>query len=481
MNMKNSSFRQNRPTKITRRSALTGLGLAAGWTALGKSTDQTDSRYSPHAIPLLSRQEIRAQIFKKVLSTQLVDSHEHLPDESERLSANPPLNRVNDWSILFSHYLDSDLIAAGMSRQDMDRFLSDQLEPMDKWPLIEPYWPSVRNTGYGQATAIAIAELYDIQHLTAGAIPELQKRFEQTLKPGLYEHVLREKANIHSCQVNSLTDNIFTETESPQLLMQDMRIDGFFSWLPIHEFSDRSGIAVHDINDWYRVINYYFSKYGTMAVGVKSSQAYGRNIDYEEVSVEVAAPLFEKVLVQDQLEPGEKKQLEDHLFWYCVEKCNEYHLPVKLHTGYYAGDNNMPLSRVAGNAAAAADLCRRSPGTRFVFFHICYPYYEDLLAVAKQYSNAIVDMCWAWIINPVAAKDFLKKFLVTVPSNKLLTFGGDYIPVEPVLGHAVLARHGIAESLSELVEEGWISLDDALQLTDPIMHLNAKTIFDIHG
>jgi hypothetical protein len=44
-----------------------------------------------------------------------------------------------------------------------------------------------------------------------------------------------------------------------------------------------------------------------------------------------------------------------------------------------------------------------------------------LLAVAKQYSNAYIDMCWSWIINPVAAKDFLKKYLVTVPANKLLT------------------------------------------------------------
>jgi hypothetical protein len=88
-------------------------------------------------------------------------------------------------------------------------------------------------------------------------------------------------------------------------------------------------------------------------------------------------------------------------------------------------------------------------------------------------------MCWAWIINPVAAKDFLKKYLVTAPANKILTFGGDYIPVEPVLGHAVIARSGIALALSELVEEGWLTLDCALALVDPIMHGNARTIFNL--
>ena len=88
--------------------------------------------------------------------------------------------------------------------------------------------------------------------------------------------------------------------------------------------------------------------------------------------------------------------------------------------------------------------------------HICYPYYEELLAVAKHWTNAAVDMCWSWIINPVAAKDFLKKYLVSAPANKILTFGGDYLFVEQVLGHALIARHGIALALSELVEEGWL-------------------------
>jgi hypothetical protein len=89
-------------------------------------------------------------------------------------------------------------------------------------------------------------------------------------------------------------------------------------------------------------------------------------------------------------------------------------------------------------------------------------------------------MCWSWIINPVAAKDFLKKYLVTAPANKILTFGGDYIPVEPVLGHAAIARRGIALALSELVEEGWMSLAGALELTDAIMHQNARMIFNLH-
>ena len=212
-------------------------------------------------------------------------------------------------------------------------------------------------------------------------------------------------------------------------------------------------------------------------MAVKSQHAYGRDIDYARVPAEQAEPVFSRFLAKERLNAQERKLLEDHLFWQAVDQATAHGLPVKLHTGYYAGQNSMPLARLRLNAGSAADLCRLSPDTKFVFMHICYPYYEEMLALAKHYANAHVDMCWSWIINPVAAKDYLKKHIVTAPVNKLLPFGGDYAPVEPVLGHALIARRGIAQALAELVEEGWLTLPDALELVDPILRGNARRLF----
>ena len=35
------------------------------------------------------------------------------------------------------------------------------------------------------------------------------------------------------------------------------------------------------------------------------------------------------------------------------------------------------------------------------------------------------------------------------------------------------------QALSELVQEGWIELDDALELIEPLMHGNARQLFDL--
>jgi uncharacterized protein len=290
---------------------------------------------------------------------------------------------------------------------------------------------------------------------------------------------LREQANIESCQVNCLTGEPFKQSDQPLLLMQDISIVGMFAGPGLRTYATPAGIQVNDLSDWHRVIDWWFERYGKYATAVKSQNAYSRDIDYARVPAESAEPVFKKVLAKEPVRAAEQKLLEDHLFWYAVDQATKHQLPVKLHTGYYAGQDYMPLSRLQHNASSACDLCRLSPDTKFVFMHICYPYYEELLAVAKQYTNAYVDMCWSWIINPVAAKDFLKKYIVTAPANKLLPFGGDYIPVEPVVGHAAIARRGIALALSELVEEGWLKLDDALALVDPIMHGNARRIFRV--
>jgi uncharacterized protein len=416
-------------------------------------------------------------ISDRVFRTQFVDTHEHLIEEKERFKGAPhPRVPCDDWALLLNHYLSSDLLVAGMSKGDSERFFSPGLDPIAKWELLEPYWQVVKNTGYAQAVRFSMRELYGVDDLSAATVRKVQSGYEKTRKPGFYTSILRDMSGLESCQVNGLAAP-FTESAQPLLLMQDLSIVGMFAGPKLGTFAQPAGLRVKDLADWHRVIDWWFERYGKYAVAVKSQNAYSRNIDYARVPADKAAPVFSRVLQKEPVAAGDQKLLEDHLFWYTVDKATANSLPVKLHTGYYAGANMMPLGRLQRNPGSASDLCRLSPETRFVFMHICYPYYEEMLALVKHFSNATVDMCWSWLVNPVAAKDYLKKHLVTAPANKLLTFGGDYSTVELVLGHSILARRGISLALSELVDEGWLTLKDALALVPLILHENARWVF----
>ncbi|MFO7902011.1 MAG: amidohydrolase family protein [Planctomycetota bacterium] len=474
---------------LSRRASMKSMGALGAAAFLGAQTGGK-SAASKDQSAQLPASEVREQIEDKVWKTSFVDTHEHLVEEELRLNPDAmPFIQCHDWSQLVAGYLFSDLLTSGLPlpknlpwyKHDL---FSTNVDPAKKWSIIAPYWPAVKNTGYGQALRLSLKELYGVTDLSADTIEAIQEGYKKTVSPGFYKRILCDEARIESCQVNSFAGP-FCKSDQPLLLMQDMNVIGMIlhevfpeakGWSP-EAYSGPTGIDVKSLADWHKVIDWWFRKYERFAVAAKSQHAYFRGIDHPRVPATQVEDAFEKNLENKPVTSEEKKALEDHLFWYVVKKATEHSLPVKIHTGYHAGENKMPLSRLMSNPGSACDLCRNSPDTAFVFMHICYPYYEELIALAKHYTNAYIDMCWAWICNPIASKDFLKKYLVTAPANKVLTFGADYVCVENVVGHAIMARQGITQALTELVEEGWFSLSDAMELIDPIMHGNARELF----
>jgi len=423
---------------------------------------------------------IQMKIREQVEATPFVDTHEHLIEESMRVKGEvgDRLFRCNDWAYLFSHYIDSDLISAGMPVHDHQRFFSPETSLEAKYHLVAPWWERTKHTGYCQAIRYALKGLYGEDDLNETTVHRIGEKYHGLVKPGFYSHVLREKANLEYCQVNSL-QKIFMRSEQPELLRQDLSIVALSSGLDPAKVESESGRTADTLDGWLDIIDWHFEEYGPRAVAVKSQSAYSRRLDYDRVNKKDASPLFAGHARGDELSQDELKTLQDFLMRYCIQKATERNLPVKLHTGYYAGHNYMPLNRVRRNASDLCPLLQDFPDTRFVLMHIGYPYQDEFIALAKHYRNVYVDLCWAWIINPAAGVRFVKEFLMAAPANKLFTFGGDYIPVEPVYGHSCIARKGLTQAITELVETGWIALEETPVLIERLMRGNANELFPI--
>lgn len=422
-----------------------------------------------------------AEIAARVWETPLADTHEHLVEEEARTAfRGPGLVPCDDWATLFSHYLDADLRVAGMPAEDHRALFSPSGDPVAKWRYLEPWWPRVKNTGYAKAVRIAIERLYGIGDVSAGTIGRIQEAYASRVRPGFYREVLVEAAGIEYCHVNAL-DEPFCRTRQPLLLMQDLSILSMHMDPGAAHLAEAASIQVRELEDWHAVIRWWFDAFAPYAVAVKSQAAYGRKLDYSEMPAEAVAPVFRRIVRGEPVPGADRKKLEDHLFWFCVGLATERGLPVKLHTGYHAGHGSMNLDWVQQNARHACDLLRRAPDTKFVFMHVGYPYQSSFAALAKHYANAFIDFCWAWIIDPVSSRRFLEQLIVTVPANKILVFGGDFIPVEPVVGHAEMARRGVAAALSNLVAQGYLHRADALDLVEPLMRGNAAELFQIEA
>jgi len=416
------------------------------------------------------------RILEKIQETQFIDTHEHFIDETERLNCLKPFIQCDDWTTIFGHYSKFDFVSAGMPKRDVDSYTSSEIHPIEKWKIIEPYWHKVKYTGYGQVIQNTIKELYNIPQLAQENIPELEEKYQAYRKKGFYKETLK-KANVTSCIVNP-PGRPFKETELPEILLQDINALGLIR-INVEQYNESILPKVSDLNDWLHIIDWWFEKYSNSAAGVKIGNAYFRRLDFEKTDFEKAAPLFQDKLSGIKLSESEEKQIQDYIFWYVVDQATQKGLPIKLHTGYQAMNNMMNLENVMYNPADCANLCRLSPDSRFIFFHISYPYYEPMISLAKHYNNAFIDMCWSWSINPVASIDFLKKYIVTAPINKLLVFGGDDLYIENLIGHSILARKGIAHSLSDLIKDNWISEGDSSEIAEKIMFKNAAEVYGI--
>ena len=418
----------------------------------------------------------RDLIEKKVFETPFMDTHEHLMDESERLNGIEPLIPCDDWTLLLNHYFAFDLISAGISNAKMDSLFSKTLNPIHKWGILKEYWPYLKNTASGIVFRNTIRILYGIHEISDDTIIELQNRYAQTRKKGFYKYIIQDLANIKHCHVHSPIVAC-RKGESPELLVQDIALNGLIQ-PAIKPYSVPDNREINSLSDWHSLIDWWFSEYRQMAKAVKIGNAYFRRLDFERVEGSEVEEIFSKKIGLQIISPEEEKKLQDHLFWYCVDKATENGLPAKIHTGQWAMNNVMNMQWVKDNPSDCTALCRLSPDTKFIFFHLGYPHYEEMLSLAKSYSNAYIDMCWSWSLNPLAAKDFLKKFILTVPNNKIFTFGGDDKIVENIIGHAFVARKGISQALTELVTENWITNHDALDLAELLMYKNAEKIFD---
>ncbi|MBI9035418.1 MAG: amidohydrolase family protein [Bacteroidales bacterium] len=333
------------------------------------------------------------RILAKIQKTPFIDTHEHFIDEAERLKCIKPFITCDDWTTILGLYSKFDFVSSGMSQKVIKLISSPETNPIEKWKIIQPYWDRIKYTGHGQVIQHTIKELYNISELTAEYIPELQEKYISYRKKGFYKETLK-RVNIRCCIVNP-PGRPFKETEMPNLLYQDIDAMGMIR-MDFEKLNENIIPQITELNDWLGIINWWFDKYAVSAVGVKIGIAYFRRLDFEKTDKAKAEPLFKAKLSGKELSELDEKHIQDYLFWYVVDLSTQKGLPIKLHTGQQAMNNFMNLEHVMYNPIDCANLCRLSPDTRFIFFHISYPYYESMISLAKHYTNAYIDMCWSW-------------------------------------------------------------------------------------
>lgn len=407
--------------------------------------------------------------------TPLVDTHEHMRLEEAYLDERPDI-----LCQLFQNYVHADLFVAGASQGAIDS-LFDMSDPdvAARFAPMQEAWARVQYTGYGEAVSIIAKNLYGIDELTPDSIAAAQEKNAALIQPGERLRILRDEANLDHIQTDAKSMTVLPDMSGPDFFFYDISWVDFCSGRPNHEeIAHHTGLEVSDLHSLKRVMETIFATSFSPAIAVKSQHAYNRTLRWQERSDGEAARALDIYLRDgERLDEAARLCLGDWCWARGVELCIEHDLPMKIHTGYYAGHSRMPVDYIrSGNLCP---LLAKYPDARFVLMHIAYPYTEELVALAKHYPNVYADLCWAWSINPYSSMEFVRRFIHAAPANKLFLFGGDTGYPGAALAYAKQARTWFTRVMQAEISEGLLTEAQAIDLSRRYMRDNQYECFRV--
>jgi len=421
----------------------------------------------------LPEEGFEQRMTKYVNGLELADSHEHLmPQESVKNST------MLDFMLLLHHYADDDIKSAGMSKSQFAELLTDKYSVEEKWKIVKPYWEVSKNTAYNRVVLLAMDELYGISELNDKTVIELSNAIRNSYNGDWYNHVLKEKARIKYAIMDvgsqRMEDNLFRYVEK---FDQFIRIN---SRKNIESVGEKYAMKINTLDAFVVALEKAFDEaIGRGIIGIKSTAAYHRILRYENVSEDQAIKVFnllKNLEINENLEFDEVKPLQDYMMHKIIQQARKYNIPFQIHTGFHAGDGNYISN---SNPALLTNLFLEYRDVNFLLFHGGYPYGGELAALAKSFRNIYLDMSWIYVISPSYAERYLHEWLETVPSNKIMAFGGDYHNVENAYGHSLMARAVVANVLIEKVRTGYLTEAEAKDIAQRILLTNVINVFGI--
>lgn len=350
----------------------------------------------------------------------------------------------------------------------------------DWWPKAKHDFDNARATSFYRYQLPAFQDLYgiDFDRITDEQAKDLNNRiFRNYLDQRWLYEVVTEKANIELM----FNDPYWARFDFPKdypfvvvvfnvtTLVRGFHPSEFTATAddPYH-FAKKKSLKMDSLDDYLVVLDRLFQEGKEKgAVCLKTTLAYQRTLQFENVAKEKAAKVFGKP--RSELKPEEVKDFEDYIMWRLVELSAKYELPFQIHTGQ---------ARIQGsNPMLLVDMIAANPKTKFILFHGGYPWVgETGVIVMRHWKNVWIDSCWLPTLSFSTAKRAYHEWLEAMPSNRIM-WGADCNHAEGIYGATEFTRRCVAETLAEKVDRGDLTEEHAKKIGQQIMRDNALELF----
>jgi len=203
------------------------------------------------------------------------------------------------------------------------------------------------------------------------------------------------------------------------------------------------------------------------AVSLKSPIAYQRSLAIRPTSRQLASQAFGTP--ESRISPTARHEFEDYMIRFYLDRAREHGLVFQVHTGLARLDSSNPL--------LLAPLLEEYHDVTFDIFHGGYPWVHEVGALAQNYPNVRLNLTWLPQLSTEASVIALKEWLQVVPQSNRISWGADCWTVEECYGALLAAKHVVARALSELVDEGYVDLEAAVEAAHSVLTVAGTQIY----
>jgi len=423
----------------------------------------------------MSREKVFNEIYSELKNTKIVDVHQHLDP-----AALAP-RTIDD--IIFYHYIVTELIAAGAPRDKMY-----SLSGVERLRIALPYMKYIRSTATFWCLRKILSDLYgiDVREIAESNVDTIVRSIENALgNESRALDILKNKVPVYK---SFLTLNPLKPIPDydRDIFVGALRMDPLIPNLSkesLESLEKVSGVEIKGPKDLRESILNVLDKFRghvkAVTISLQPDDAF-LSLYPSENHVE---PYLKAVRTGGVLDQLGRNTVYAYIFNTVAEYAKERRIVVQLMLGVkrpVPGADPHDYAITIANPNQLLDLAlmlSRYPDVNFDIFVADATINHMLTVIAKNYPNVFLSGYWWYSMYPEIIRSYLRVRLQMLPYNKVGGFFSDAYVADWVYGKAALARSQIAHVLSEMVAEGFIDTELAIEIGRSLLYENAAAFY----
>lgn len=203
----------------------------------------------------------------------------------------------------------------------------------------------------------------------------------------------------------------------------------------------------------------------------------------DDVAPEEAAAIYGRVIAREEVPQEERDRLMSFTADVTAEEAGKEGMTIQIFHGMiaYTRGRGVPCM-VHFNPQFIPALTKhfwRHGRTRYDLFYGTRTASHELASLARVYPNVSVSGAWWHGFSPTTLSEFFRDRLELLPNTAWNAFYSDGYMVEWLYGKLAVTKNRLAHALAGMVDEGFITRDDALDIARKLFYDNPVEIYGL--